>query len=249
MKCEDAKTMLHAWVDQELDPVNSQAFAAHLSQCPSCKADVEDVNKLRAAIKTQATRYKLPPDVYARVADLTSAPSVGSFKSWMPLKWGAMGAAMSMAACMLLFIVLRPDQQYLLQQEIVTSHIHSLQDGHLTDVISTDQHTVKPWFNGRLDISPPVVDLAKDGFPLIGGRLDYLDDHAAAVLVYKYNSHVINLFVWHQKQTSIDLEQSSLQQGYNMRHWQHGDLQFWAVSDVNPVKLAEFEHIYSTRTQ
>jgi anti-sigma factor RsiW len=103
---------------------------------------------------------------------------------------------------------------------------------------------VKPWFNGRLDVSPPVTDFSASGFPLIGGRLDYVDHHTVAVIVYRYNAHVINLFVWPTSGLDMDLGEVSAQQGYNMRHWHDGDLQFWAVSDVNPSKLSEFENLY-----
>jgi anti-sigma factor RsiW len=168
---------------------------------------------------------------------------------WLPLKWGTTGAGLAMAACLAFFMIVSPNEEYLVEQQLAASHIRSLQDGHLTDVISTDQHTVKPWFNGRLDISPPVTDFAASGFPLIGGRLDYVDHHTVAVIVYRYNAHVINLFVWPSDQSKIDLNSVVTQQGYNMRHWHDFDLQFWAVSDVNAAKLAEFENLYRGQIQ
>jgi anti-sigma factor RsiW len=206
---------------------------------------------IEQAIKTHATRYKAPPELYDKIARMTvnePLTVVPFSKKWLPLKWGSGGAALAMAACLASFMVAHPDEQYLVQQELITSHIRSLQDGHLTDVVSTDQHTVKPWFNGRLDASPPVVDLVANGFPLIGGRLDYIDHHSVAVIVYKYNAHVINLFVWPIGH-NISLTSAATQQGYNMRSWQTGDLQFWAMSDVNAVKLEEFEKLYRDQTK
>ena len=202
---------------------------------------------IERAIKTHATRHTVPPELYDKIARMTAReqPTVVPLsKKWLPLKWGSTGAALALAACLAFFMVIRPDSEYLTEQQLITSHIRSLQDNHLIDVISTDQHTVKPWFNGKLDISPPVIDLTPNGFVLTGGRLDYVDHHNVAVIVYRYKAHVINLFVWPNDQTNIEMETIAAQQGYNMRHWHDGDLQFWAVSDVNPTKLAEFENLY-----
>jgi anti-sigma factor RsiW len=202
---------------------------------------------IEQAIKTHATRHALPPELYNKIVRMTAKEQstvVPFSRKWLPLKWGSSGAALALAACLAFFIIASPNEQYLVEQELIASHIRSLQDGHLTDVISTDQHTVKPWFNGRLDVSPPVTDFAASGFPLIGGRLDYVDHHTVAVIVYRYNAHVINLFVWPMGGRDMDLGKVSAQQGYNMRHWHDGDLQFWAVSDVNPAKLEEFENLY-----
>jgi len=206
---------------------------------------------IERAIKTYTTRHTAPPELYGKIARMTAAHQmniVQPSKKWLPLKWGSTGAALAMAACLAFLMVVRPDNGYLLEQQLIASHIRSLQDGHLTDVISTDQHTVKPWFNGRLDVSPPVIDLVSNGFPLIGGRLDYIDHHSVAAIVYHYNKHVINLFVWPSDQPKIDIESVTAQQGYNMRHWHDGGLQFWAISDVNPAKLAEFENLYRSTT-
>ena len=202
---------------------------------------------IERAIKTYATRYTAPPELYDKIARVTAKEQstiVPLSKKWLPLKWGSSGAALALAACVAFFMIASPNEQYLVEQELIASHIRSLQDGHLTDVISTDQHTVKPWFNGRLDVSPPVTDFSADGFPLTGGRLDYVDHHTVAVIVYRYNKHVINLFVWPTGGLDMNFGKVSAQQGYNMRHWHDGDLQFWTVSDVNPAKLEEFENLY-----
>ena len=246
MRCDDAQTLLHAWADQELDPANSHIVASHMSQCPSCAASAQNLAKLSQAIKVRVTRYEIPSGLYERVAQQPDPRTKTHALSWGGrFKWGGIGAAVSLAACLVLFVVARPDEQYMTQQQLVMSHVHSLQEGHLTDVLSTDQHTVKPWFNGKSDISPPVVDLASDGFPLVGGRLDYIGDHPAAVLVYHVNNHFINLFIWHQDHAPLDLGRYPKVQGYHMRHWRDDDLQFWAVSDVNDEKLMDFERAFT----
>ena len=200
MNCADIEQFLHAYVDNELDPLNAHAFAQHLAGCPSCAADLEALAATRQAIKTGMTRHAAPPGLFESIAQLTAEePKIIKLPArtgrWLPLKWGASGAGMALAACLALFVIVKPGNDTLLEQELLTGHIRSLQNGHLIDVVSTDQHTVKPWFDGRLDVSPPVVDLIKSGFPLIGGRLDYIDHHTAAVIVYHAGLHVINLFV------------------------------------------------------
>jgi anti-sigma factor RsiW len=133
-----------------------------------------------------------------------------------------------------------------LAQEIVSGHVRSLMGSHLMDVASTDQHTVKPWFNGRLDFSPPVKDLAAEGYPLTGGRLDYVGRRSVAALVFQRHKHVINLFVW--PATEADSKPAAIKptQGYNLIHWSKGGMAFWAVSDLNPKELMEFTQDFAT---
>jgi len=136
--------------------------------------------------------------------------------------------------------VLRNDDEARIQSEIVSAHLRSLQAGHLTDVVSTDQHTVKPWFNGKLDVAPPVVDLTAQGFTLIGGRLDYVDARALGAVVYRRRSHVINLFVAQTANTEHRAAKTETVQGFNIRRWSERGLNFWAVSDLARDELADF---------
>ena len=152
-----------------------------------------------------------------------------------------MGSAVSaIAATGLVAIVLRSDDEARMKSEIVSAHLRSLQAGHLTDVLSTDQHTVKPWFSGKLDVSPPVVDLTAQGFTLIGGRLDYVDVRAIGAIVYRRRLHVINLFVAQTANTERSAAKTETFQGFNIRRWSEGGLNYWAISDVAADELAEF---------
>jgi anti-sigma factor RsiW len=155
----------------------------------------------------------------------------------------------AIAATGLFAIVLRSDDQQRIESEIVSAHLRSLQAGHLIDVVSTDQHTVKPWFNGKLDVSPPVIDLTAQGFTLIGGRLDYVDARAIGAVVYKRRAHVINLFVAQTANTERKPAKIDTIQGFNIRSWSDRGLNYWAVSDIGADELAEFGDKFETAVQ
>ena len=157
------------------------------------------------------------------------------------LRGFAMGSAVSaLAATGLVAIVLRNDDEQRIESEVVSAHLRSLQAGHLIDVVSTDQHTVKPWFNGKLDVSPPVIDLTAQGFTLIGGRLDYLDARAIGAVVYKRRQHVINLFVAQTASTERKAPKMETMQGFSVLRWSEQGMNFWAVSDIGADELNEF---------
>jgi anti-sigma factor RsiW len=183
---------------------------------------------LRARIEAS-----LPKEVRSNVTPLPTRRSV--------LRGFAMGSAMSAIAATGLFaVVVRNDDQSRIEAEIVSAHLRSLQAGHLTDVISTDQHTVKPWFAGKLDVSPPVIDLTAQGFTLIGGRLDYLDARPIGAVVYKRRAHIINLFVAQTSNMQHRSAKTETIQGYNIRSWSDRGLNYWAISDLGADELAEF---------
>src|SRR5947199_232134 len=201
---------------------------------------LKDYREMSLAMADAGVRYAAPAALRARIeASLPQPRPMQSRRS--VLRGFAMGSAVSaLAATGLFAIVLRHDDMERIQSEVVSAHLRSLQAGHLTDVISTDQHTVKPWFNGKLDVAPPVIDLAAQGFTLVGGRLDYIDARAIGAVVYRRRQHVINLFVSQTASTQRRPAKIETIQGFNIRHWSDRGLNYWAVSDLAKDELADF---------
>src|SRR6266404_6875481 len=187
-----------------------------------------------------APRYTAPAALRQRIEAALPQPKAAPNRRAV-LRGFAMGSAVSaMAATGLVAIVLRQDDVERIQSEVVSAHLRSLQAGHLTDVVSTDQHTVKPWFNGKLDVAPPVIDLTAQGFTLIGGRLDYVDTRPIGAIVYRRRQHVINLFVAQTASTERRSAKIETIQGFNIRRWSERGLNYWAVSDLAADELADF---------
>lgn len=260
MNCRDARQFLDGYLDGELDLVRSTEFEAHIEDCGPCLQAIESRKTLSRAIRGADLRFGAPRGLEKRVlASVRNENRPGAAAAGRPRRpMVRFSLAFGVAATVLIVVLgwsaLRGSGRYgaqnLLVQEVVASHIRSLQARHLLDVASTDQHTVKPWFLGKLDYSPPVVDLADVGFPLTGGRLDYLDGRPVAALVYHRRLHVINLFVW-----PADRGWSSLSsrpagesiRGYHTTHWSHGGMTYYAVSDVNPADLELFTREVTAR--
>src|ERR1700759_4787186 len=245
MTCDEAEILLNALIDGELDAGHAREVEQHVAGCQRCTATLAAYRKMNEAVASADLRYTAPASLRARI-EASLPQAVRSNVQPMPTRRGllrgfAMGSAVSAIAATGLFaVVLRNDDQERIEGEIVSAHLRSLQAGHLTDVISTDQHTVKPWFAGKLDVSPPVIDLTAQGFPLIGGRLDYLDARAIGAVVYKRRAHVINLFVAQTSNMQHRPAKTETIQGFNIRTWSEQGMKFWAVSDVAPDELAEF---------
>jgi anti-sigma factor RsiW len=243
MTCDEAEILLHALIDGELDAGHTRDVEAHVAGCPRCAAALADYRLMSKAVAGADLRYSAPLALRRRIeASLpqaqpqTSAPSRRSV-----IRGFAMGSAVSaLAATGLVAIVLRNDDEQRLLSDVVSAHLRSLQAGHLIDVVSTDQHTVKPWFNGKLDVSPPVIDLTAQGFTLIGGRLDYVDARSIGAVVYRRRQHIINLFVAQTGNTERRPARMETMQGFNVRRWSEQGMNFWAVSDIGPDELAEF---------
>jgi anti-sigma factor RsiW len=259
MTCDEAKILLHALIDGELDAGHAREVEAHIATCPSCAAELTAYRQVRDTIAKADLRYTAPASLRARIeaALPKPAPAPAPPSNVTPLasrrsvlRGFAMGSAVSaLAATGLVAIVLRNDDQQLVESEIVSAHLRSLQPGHLIDVVSTDQHTVKPWFNGKLDVSPPVIDLTAQGFTLIGGRLDYVDARAIGAVVYKRRAHVINLFVAQTSNTTHHPAKIEMVQGFNIRRWSDRGLNYWAVSDIGADELAEFGDKFEAAAQ
>jgi anti-sigma factor RsiW len=240
MTCDETEILLHALIDGELDAGHARDVESHVATCPRCAAALADYRKMSEMVTGANLRYTAPLGLRKRIeASLPQPKPTPSRRSL--LRGFAMGSAVSaMAATGLVAIVLRNDDAQRIESEVVSAHLRSLQAGHLIDVVSTDQHTVKPWFNGKLDVSPPVIDLTAQGFTLIGGRLDYLDARAIGAVVYKRRQHVINLFVAQTGNTERKAAKMETMQGFNVRRWSEQGMNFWAVSDIGPDELTEF---------
>jgi len=238
MRCEEAEILLHALIDDELDAGHARAIETHVASCPRCAAQLRDYRDMHGAISRADLSYQAPTNLKRRIDARLPAPARPDRRSL--LKGFAAGAGLSSAiAAGVLIAVMRTDQDSRTMSDVVSAHLRSLQADHLTDVLSSDQHTVKPWFNGRLDVAPPVVDLTTLGFMLIGGRLDYIDARPVAALVYRRRAHIINLFVAERGGDKRGATMEALQ-GFNVRHWGESGLSLWAISDLNADELEDF---------
>lgn len=245
MKCEEVKHLLDGYADGELDLVNHLQIEQHLNECGDCDQARQNLLALKSAMTNESFYFKAPADLRTRLqSSLREAkpkPKRRWFWTWTWIPAFAT-ALLILGISIAALTFLRPSggNEDLLAKEMVSAHIRSMMtEGHLMDVPSTDQHTVKPWFDGKLDFAPPVNDLAAQGFPLTGGRLDYIDGHPVAALVYQRRKHVINLFIYPTQ--DADSQNRVLdRQGYNVIHWNKAGMSFWAVSDVNVGELQEF---------
>lgn len=241
MTCDEAKILLHALLDGELDAGHTREVEAHIAGCPACAAELAAQRDMKRALADTDLRYTAPASLRASIEASLPQPERQQPSRRSVLRGFAMGSAVSaLAATGVVAVVLRQDDQQRILSDVVSAHLRSLQAGHLTDVISTDQHTVKPWFNGKLDVAPPVIDLTAQGFTLVGGRLDYIDARAIGAVVYRRRQHVINLFVSQTSSTEHRPPKTQTMQGFNCRRWGSRGLNFWAVSDLGADELAEF---------
>jgi anti-sigma factor RsiW len=249
MNCADSEILLHALVDGELDAGHARDVEAHLASCATCTGKIKALRAMRGAMAGFDLKETAPASLRSRIEAALPPASARVFaprKFFQPSRRSffggfAAGTALSAAlAASLVLAVIRNDQGQTIANEVVSAHIRSLQAGHLMDVETSDQHTVKPWFNGKLDVSPPVVDLTAQGFTLLGGRLDYIDGEPVASVVYQRRKHVINLFVAQRLGAKHGGTKSETIQGYNTRHWSDDGLDYWAVSDLAADELDEF---------
>ena len=266
MNCKEATKLLDGYLDGELDPITSQTIEQHVQACHNCDQAYETHGALIHAIGNATPYFEAPvalgeriqsslrQEIVARPLRNTARhsqilfgrgrPELRTILLGTPWNWLGLAAAIIFAAIIALNLVprlQRPGADQFLATQLIDSHVRSLMANHLTDVASSDQHTVKPWLDAKLDFAPAVVDLGGEGFPLLGGRLDYLENRPVAALVYQRRKHFINLFVWPAELGSINRTNTIARQGYHLLHWVDSDFNYWAVSDVSDNDLQAFE--------
>lgn len=248
--CPDQRLMLHALHDGELDAGHALALEAHVAGCEGCAGELARLGALKLALDEADLAWSVPAGLQGRVLAALdaedSAPTAAPARRrrFVSEPWVAGGSMAALAASLVLFAVASPSGAGL-PAELVAGHVRSLQARHLVDVETSDRHVVKPWFNGKIDFAPPVIDLADRGYPLAGGRLDYLENRAVAALVYRRRAHVINLFVW--PGASPPAPSLRRREGYALIRWGRGGLTYWAVSDIDPADLVGFQKAFAAR--
>jgi len=245
MNCSSVQPLIGAAVDGELDPSQQFQIREHLENCPSCNRAYRELQQLQADIRSQAIYYRAPDTLVQRLqASIRGKHNSNIRRPELPWKWIAVAASVLLVfsvSANLLSSKRELSQNQLIVQEVLSEHVRSLLTNHQVDVISSDRHTVKPWFGDKLDFSPDVKDLAARGFALTGGRVDYVDQRPVAALVFQRSKHVISLFTWPATSSVTGVRS---QNGYHLVVWNKDGMTYWAVSDLNLDDLKQFSRLY-----
>jgi anti-sigma factor RsiW len=240
MTHEEIRELIHPYADGELDVANAREVEQHLTVCADCRRLERRVHLLRGALRKSAPAYRAPARLRKNVRRAVRKEAGAGHETSSPWLLLATGAAFAILLLSFAFYQTTSASRNALADELVADHVRSLLAAHLVDVVSSDQHTVKPWFDGKVDFAPEVRDLAAYGFPLVGGRLDYLHGRTVVALVYRRQKHPINVFV-EPASTSGDAKPStSTHRGYNLVHWRRDGMNYWAISDLNATELEQF---------
>ena len=251
MTCEISQALLHGYLDGELDPLRAEEFERHLESCSPCIAKLEEQESLRAALRGAKLYERAPAGLTKKIQrEIANTRSESDYQwTWVPIfRWIAASAAIVLVMVITYFGVGRifsgnSGVEQAALTEVIDAHIRSLQPGHLTDVTSTDQHTVKPWFDGKLNYVPPVRDFAENGFPLIGGRLDVLNGRSVAVLVYGRRKHFISVFVWPESSSESTIAPTGTRNGYQWNYSRAHGMELCAISDVSATDLHDLSEL------
>lgn len=243
--CVDQELLLGGLVDGELDAANTALVEAHVARCEGCRDELDRLQAVRNLMRGDGVRHAAPDSLARKIAAMPEITPKAANENRV-LRWLAPGAVGAIAASLAMVSFVTPATTAAIDQELVSSHVRSLQPGHLTDVQTTNQHIVKPWFNGRIDFAPPVPELAAQGFPLVGGRLDSIDGKTVPAIVYKRRLHTVNLFVW---PTAENGDRAFVKEGFAVREWSSNGLRFAAVSDIPPSELAQFQALFEQSTR
>jgi anti-sigma factor RsiW len=246
--CPDKVLLLQGLIDGELDAANAAALEAHLKTCEACDAEFLRLQALSEALAAPGVAHRAPDRLRAAIEamlEAEAAPAVAPRVSRRARAWAAGGAGGALlAAGFAAMLVLPQVAENGVERQLVASHVRSLLASHLTDVATSNQHVVKPWFNGKVDIAPPVPELAAQGFPLVGGRLDYVDGRVVPAIVYSRRLHTVNLFVWPAEGRLLNETRTVQRDGYSLVEWTSGGLRFSAVSDIGLGDLKQFQRAY-----
>lgn len=251
MNCQRTQELIHGYVDGELDSARKQEVEQHVEECRACGRVYSNQVTLKSALKADSLYHNAPDRLKRRIQSSLRKEAKSEVR---PRAFGWGWAAIVASLAFIFFVALAvwnfvplsgaPGGDELLAQEIVTDHVRSLQlPGHLVDVLSSDQHTVKPWFDGKVDFAPSVKDFANQDFRLYGGRLEYLNHRNVAALVYQRRLHYINLYVWPSGKVGSAAAVETQRQGYNLIYWTSSGMNYWAISDLNSVELREFARL------
>lgn len=243
MTCLLIRDILGSYLDGELDANAEIEVSRHLPNCEVCTAALNRLRAQQLMIRHGGLSHRAPASLESRIRNsLSPSPNAAVSRQLSWQRW------LAIAATILVISVLstrslreQSATKNQIADQVISSHVRAMLTGHTADVVSTDRHTVKPWFNGRLDFSPPVINPAERGFPLTGGRTDYVDHRLVAALAYQRRKHIIDLFIWPSKQAEVDLKRSS--NGYNVLLWSSGGMAFAAVSDLNAIELEQFKNL------
>ena len=250
MNCQECEDYIDAYIDNELEVAATILVKQHLRGCSRCQQLLEARKAVGSLLGNPQVRFEVPDSLPGKIQSVLPASRSDAKQrsgSWFVIPWFSVPLAMAATIAVMLSLVFL-NQGWIfdrsranaLAEEVVSSHVRSLLATHLFDVPSTDQHTVKPWFDGKLKFAPPVHDFSERGFRLTGGRLDYFNGREVAALVYQRNKHIINLFIWPSESGRNTAAETFTKDGYNVSHWERGGFAFWAVSDVNAEDLRAF---------
>lgn len=246
--CPDRATLLQGLLDGELDAANAATCEAHLKTCEGCHAEFQRLLALREAVTTPGLAYRAPDRLRSGIEAMIDAESAPARPAGRGVRrvapWAASGLGGALAAGLAIMLVLPQVSENSLERQLVASHVRSLLANHLTDIATSNQHVVRPWFNGKVDVAPPAPELAEQGFPLVGGRLDYIDGHVAPAIVYRRRLHTVNLFVWPAEGRLLNETRTAQRDGYSLVEWTQGGLRFAAVSDIELNELKQFRQAY-----
>jgi anti-sigma factor RsiW len=254
MNCNEARNRIAAYVDGELSTPDSSRLDGHVSGCQDCRRERSVQSFVSRELRRELTYFHASDSLRRRIrAAVKSKPAARGDAWWHRLGWAALTPAAGFASVALLsanvvFLATLPSKEDRLAEDVLASHVRALMSSHPIEVASSDQHTVKPWYAGRLDFSPPVTDFARDGFPLVGGRLDYVDGRNVAALVYQRGRHQVGVFVWPASNGASERPETLARRGYNMLHWTQSGMSYWMASDLEAPELARLEKLLTSHS-